>query len=392
MSERIFNLPGIDELNKDQRAVLRLKESGQYLVIGGPGTGKSVVALLRAIKYHQKDNYKFLTFNHVLNSSTKQISGIDLKSETAMRWFYNLQYELAPGGDYEAKKMPQKLDSNGNEIQHSPDYDKVIERFENHMNQGVNLPASGTHFIIDEGQDLPKRFYESLQVLGFENFFIVADQNQQITEENSSREELTDVLGLENKEVIELKENYRNSSAIAKFAQHFYTDKATPAPNLPDRPSLDTPTLYIYERLNSCVSMIHREAIRDTSKLIGVIVATETKRESYTKLLDKAAIYDDINISTYYNNSKQSVNIDFSMGGIVVLCDKSVKGIEFDTVFIVLDDLKIINNDTDSIKKRLYVMSSRAKEKLFLLRSAAIPNDVEWLLPTDDKLMIRDKI
>jgi hypothetical protein len=37
-------------------------------------------------------------------------------------------------------------------------------------------------------------------------------------------------------------------------------------------------------------------------------------------------------------------------------------------------------------------MSSRAKEKLFLLRSAAIPNEVEELLPTDEKLMIRDNI
>jgi DNA helicase IV len=393
MSKRIFDLPGIDELNKDQKAVLRLKESGQHLVIGGPGTGKSVVALLRARKFHQEDNYLFLTFNHVLNSSTKQICGIDLKSDTAQSWFYTLQFKLAPGNDFDLKKMPHKVDSNGREIQHSPDYDRVIERFDSYVDQNLShLPATDTHFIIDEGQDLPVGFYESLQSLGYENFFIVADQNQQITEENSSRQELTDVLALENDEVVELNENYRNSSTIAKFAQHFYTDKAAPAPNLPDRASLDTPTFYIYQMVNSCVSMIHREAMRDTSKLIGVIVATETKRDSYTKFLSKATTGDDITVSSYSNESKQSVNIDFSMGGIVVLCDKSVKGIEFDTVFIVLDDLKVMNNDTDAIKKRLYVMSSRAKEKLFLLRSAAIPNEVEELLPTDEKLMIRDNI
>jgi len=393
MSKRIFDLPGIDELNKDQKAVLRLKESGQHLVIGGPGTGKSVVALLRARKFHQEDNYLFLTFNHVLNSSTKQVCGIDLKSDTAQSWFYTLQFKLAPGDDFDLKKMPHKVDSNGREIQHSPDYDRVIERFDSYVDQNLShLPATDTHFIIDEGQDLPVGFYESLQSLGYENFFIVADQNQQITEENSSRQELTDVLALENDEVVELNENYRNSSAIAKFAQHFYTDKAAPAPNLPDRASLDTPTFYIYQMVNSCVSMIHREAMRDTSKLIGVIVATETKRDSYTKFLSKATTGDDITVSSYSNESKQSVNIDFSMGGIVVLCDKSVKGIEFDTVFIVLDDLKVMNNDTDAIKKRLYVMSSRAKDKLFLLRSAAIPNEVEELLPTDEKLMIRDNI
>ena len=393
MSKRKFDLPGIDELNKDQKAVLRLKESGQHLVIGGPGTGKSVVALLRARKFHQKNNYLFLTFNHVLNSSTKQVCGIELKSDTAQSWFYSLQFNLAPGNDFELKKMPHRTDSNGIEIQHSPNYDKVIERFDSYVNQrSSSLPANDTHFIIDEGQDLPIGFYESLQSLGFENFFIVADQNQQITEENSSRQELTDVLALENDEVVELNENYRNSSTIAKFANHFYTDKASPAPNLPDRPSLDTPTLYVYEMLNSCISMIHREVMRDTERLIGVIVATEAKRDTYTKFLTKAVTNENINVSSYSNESKQNVNIDFSMGGVVVLCDKSVKGIEFDTVFIVLDDLKIINNDADAIKKRLYVMSSRAKEKLFLFRSAVMPNEVEGLLPIDENLMIRDKI
>jgi len=397
VSKRTFDLPGIDELNKDQKAVIRLKESGQFLIKGGPGTGKSVVALLRVRKFHNEGNYLFLTFNHVLNSSTKQIFGIDIKSDTAQSWFYKLQFDLAPGdavNDFETKKMPHKRDANGKEIQHSPDYDQVAKRFESYSAEDLrSLPSKDTHFIIDEGQDLPEGFYEALQVLGFENFFVVADQNQQITEENSSIDELTDVLALEQEDVIELKENYRNSSAIAKFAQLFYTDKATPKPEIPNRPSLDTPTLYVYQLLNSCVEMIHREAARDTSKLIGLIVATETKRESYTKLLTKSVIGNaDIIISSYSNQTKQNVNIDFSKGGVVVLCDKSVKGVEFDVVFIVLDGLKVINNDTDAIKKRLYVMASRAKEKLFLLRSASIPNEIEGILPADENIMIRDNI
>ena len=393
MSKREFSLPGIDELNKDQKAVLRLKEHGQHLVVGGPGTGKSVVALLRVRKFCQNNNYVFLTFNHVLNSATKQICGIELNSTTAQSWFYDLQFRLATGNQYNEKKMPHLKDSNGRDIPHSPDYEMVIERFEHYLRaNGGHFQESDTHIIIDEGQDLAVGFYEALQAIGFENFFIVADQNQQITNENSSRQELTDVLALENKDVIELKENYRNTSAIAKFARHFYTDKASPAPNIPDRPSLDTPTFYIYQTVNNCVALMKREAEKDTSKLIGVIVATDTKRDSYSKLLVKAMADSDMAVSTYSNVTRQAVNIDFSLGGFVVLCDKSVKGIEFDTVFIVLDDLKIINNDTDAVKKRLYVMTSRAKEKLFLLRSASIPNDVEHLLPTDNNLMIRDEI
>ncbi len=44
-------------LNKDQDAALALPLEGQHLIIGGPGTGKSVVALLRArrLAEEQKD-------------------------------------------------------------------------------------------------------------------------------------------------------------------------------------------------------------------------------------------------------------------------------------------------------------------------------------------------
>jgi acyl carrier protein len=49
----------------------------------------------------------------------------------------------------------------------------------------------------------------AVESLNIENFFVVADQNQQITEENSSHDELKDVLGLDSSDVIELKENWR---------------------------------------------------------------------------------------------------------------------------------------------------------------------------------------
>jgi len=67
--KRKFKLPGVDDLNKDQDRVLRLPEDGQFLIVGGPGTGKSVVALLRTMKYHKNNDYAFLTFNKVSTAS-----------------------------------------------------------------------------------------------------------------------------------------------------------------------------------------------------------------------------------------------------------------------------------------------------------------------------------
>ena len=41
---------------------------------------------------------------------------------------------------------------------------------------------------------MPPEFYSALIGLGFDRFFVVADQNQQITEANSSRKDIEDIL------------------------------------------------------------------------------------------------------------------------------------------------------------------------------------------------------
>ena len=377
MAKRRFKLPGIQDLTKDQDKVLRLPQDGQFLVVGGPGTGKSVVALLRTLQFQQDNNYRFLTFNHVLNSATNQWVEVPLVSDTIHSWFYSLQYSLT-------KQYMPEIKS------HSPDYDEVVKRLDT-----LNSSPNNEHLIIDEGQDVPPGFYDSLMCLGYENFFILADQNQQITEEHSSREELTDLLGLDVDDVIELVDNHRNTAPIANFCQTFYTDKSSPPPTIPNRPSLDTPILYEYKLVKSCVEMILREADRDDSKLIGLIVATNVKRDDYVKQLNKVEISRDNEkpiVSSYSNEDKQSVNIDFSQGGIVVLNSQSVKGIEFDSVFIVIDGFKLYNNDVTDVKKQFYVMTSRAREKLILFQSELYRDGVDSIFTNDASILMRGNI
>jgi DNA helicase IV len=375
MGKRKYRLPGEEDLNKDQDKIYDLPENGQFLIVGGPGTGKSVVALLRSLKYHKNCDYVFLTYNQVLKSATNQLIDIDLTCGTINSWFYKLQFKLTK------EYMPQAE-------KYKPDYDEVKKRFE-----ALNLEPRSEHLIIDEGQDMPSKFYETLMYSGLENFFIVADGNQIITDAHSSRKELTDVLGLEPTDVIELKENYRNSYPINLFANHFYTDPSSPPPvSSKSRPSLGIPTLYKYGDFHECIKMILREADKDDRNLIGVVVAIDAIRDSYAMALDSI----DINldnprpiISTYSSKNKENVNINFSEGGVVVLNDKSIKGLEFDIVFIIVDGFKIYNNDIDSMKKRFYVMSSRAIKKLVLFQSEQYRDGVEQILPHDENIMNR---
>ena len=382
--KRKFKLPGVDDLNKDQDRVLRLPEDGQFLIVGGPGTGKSVVALLRTMKYHKNEDYAFLTFNNVLLSATKQLVDFKLSSFTLDKWF-NAEYKNI------FNESLYKYDVNNNEYQ-KPNYLEIIKKLESKEDITQSF-----HIIIDEGQDKPTKYYETLMHFGIENFFIVADQNQQITEDNSSRQELTDLLGLEVEDVIELKENYRNSHPIGLLSNSFFTDPSSPPPVLPSKskPSLGTPILYEYTNYQDCAKLILREADRDNRNLIGVVVANDDLRDVYVKALETMEINLDNPkpiISTYSAKDKKVPNINFAYSGIVVLNDKSIKGLEFDIVFIIIDGFKIYNNDVDSMKKRFYVMSSRAIKKLVLLKSNKDNDSVEQILPDDENILIRKRL
>jgi len=382
--KRKFKLPGVDDLNKDQDRVLRLPEDGQFLIIGGPGTGKSVVALLRTMKYHKNEDYAFLTFNNVLLSATKQLVDFNLNSFTLDKWF-NAEYKNI------FKESLYKYNANNDEYQ-KPNYSEIIKKFESKEDITQSF-----HIIIDEGQDKPSKYYETLIRFGIENFFIVADQNQQITEDNSSRQELTDLLGLEVEDVIELKENYRNSHPIGLLSNCFFTDPSSPPPVLPSKSksSLGTPILFEYTNYQDCAKLILREADRDNRNLIGIVVANDDLRDTYVNTLETMEINLDNPkpiISTYSSKDKKVANINFAYSGIVVLNDKSIKGLEFDIVFIIIDGFKIYKNDIDSMKKRFYVMSSRAIKKLVFFKSANYKGGIEEILPADENILKRERL
>jgi superfamily I DNA/RNA helicase len=395
MAKRKFRLPGVEDLNKDQDRVLRLPEDGQFLIVGGPGTGKSVVALLRAMKFSNGNDYIFLTYNRVLSSATDQLTQA-LHSNTLLRFFNKkLRDSLKPIRE----KLKQDEDGNKEQIQNcnsiliknfGHDY-KKIDKFLQDNN--FELTETTRHLIVDEGQDMPPDYYERLMDFGYENFFIVADQNQQLeADENSSRKELSNILGLEVEDVIELKQNYRNSHPIALVAQHFFTDKSSPKPELPEvsKAALGAPVLYEYKDFHQCIKFILREVDRDLTNLIGVVVAKTTILDICKRELEGIEIELDNEkpkIQSY--KTGQAVEIDFSEGGVVVLNASSIKGLEFDVVFIMLNGFEIYNNDEDSMRKKLYVMSSRAIKKLIFFQSSS--NNITKILPSD-KILQRKRL
>ena len=86
MARRKFELPGIQDLSKEQEAARALPKEGQHLIVGGPGAGKSVLALIRARRHlREDDDYIFLVFNHLLNKASSQLFGDGFESQHVER-------------------------------------------------------------------------------------------------------------------------------------------------------------------------------------------------------------------------------------------------------------------------------------------------------------------
>lgn len=389
MSLRRYALPGIQDLSKEQDSVLSLPRNGRHLIVGGPGTGKSMIALLRA-KRHQRngDPYLFLVFNHILHQASRQLYGDGLDSETWVGWFHRLFFDVT------SESVPKRL-STGPDGFEPIDWNGV----EDIVDAMPSIPDFERPFlVIDEGQDMPPAFYGCLVSLGFENFFVVADQNQQITEENSNRTEIANALCIDANDILELTRNYRNSAPVARLARSFYTgDPSTPPPELPEVDSSATPKLYSFDDgLKRIAIGILRLADRDPRQLIGVLAPNNSVRQRYYDALQCVDVTLDNprpSVETFYGNHRPDVV--FGQGGILVINAQACKGLEFDSVVLAdINDHYVRASDPDPTKRRFYVMAARARKQVFLLlnRSSGGTRHIEELLTADPSILRREAL
>ena len=398
---RTFELPGIHELSKEaERAVRRGTGAGggagaggsgsspkedRTLVIGGPGTGKTVLCLHRAGRHRRlKEHYRFLVWNHLLHRASRQLCGEELAGETWEAWFDRMFRERTgralPRGPAEGDSDYRPIDW------------EAVQRF---APTRPLVPAYAPSLVIDEGQDMPPQFYRMLVEFGFTRFFVAADQNQQITERHSSRRDIETELDIDTADVIELKCNYRNSTPVAELALAFHTgDPASPPPDPPvDRPG-PVPVLLNYapERLPDICGRIVKLVDRNPRSLVGVIAPGNEIRERYLDQLhrvDRAGLdHGAPVIETFHGSHRPDVRFD--EGGILVINAQACKGLEFDVAVLAdIDRHHVSPTDLDAVKKRFYVMVARARERVILLRQRGVNSRIEEILPDKPAVLQR---
>lgn len=349
-----MRLPAFEDLSKEQDLIYNLGLDGNHLVSGPPGTGKSVMALYRAqvLTFDDRDP-DVLMYSNVLRQYTASAAaevGIDGRVSTFHSWFSAFWQK------HYGKKPPTHAGDS-----YSYDWDEVPQHFLKKM------PDIGTldDLLVDEGQDLPLGFYRMTRFLA-KNITVFADENQQLFEQNTTLKEIASAIGAD--ECLDLKRNYRNSAEIAAVARTYYVGTPTGVPDPPTRHG-DKPTLRRYEQTEDFVDFVVRYASGRTNLNLGIACPDAATQKRLLRLLEvrKPAIP----VQAYISSDRSRKVLDFEKPAITLVHYRSLKGLEFDTLFVPELQRAPVDATSASIRMMFYVVMSRARDELHLSWSGA---------------------
>ena len=211
--------------------------------------------------------------------------------------------------------------------------------------------------VLDEGQDMPPAFYDALIGLGFERFFVVADQNQQIKEANSSRKEIQDCLATRswrgNRAQAELPQPLSGGAARAGVLHRRPGEPAArDARSACSGRGSTAATIYDEGKLDAVARGILRFSPTGTrASSSGSSPRTILVRERYLSALRTVGVKLDNprpTIETFFGDTTVP-NVAFDEGGILVINAQACKGLEFDTVVLAdIDEHYVRRNDPDA--------------------------------------------
>lgn len=383
-----MRFPSLRELDRDQKAIYNgAPPMETILVMGPPGTGKTVMAFHRAAVLSKMGvSPRVIMYNKVLARYTTAEDGAPVKdiTVTTMHKWASGWWRRWSG----ANTNPPSMD--GNTFQH--DWVRILSAAISRLcHDGVNPDkVDWSHLIVDEGQDFPDEMYRALTSIatqvrelggGSPALTVFADDNQRLNLGlNSSLEQITAALGVTKAEdrVFVLRKNYRNSRPIAEFAGHFQVGHTTGQAELPTRRGAK-PMVSRASDIGPIRAYLATYAKNNPGKEIGVLCASDKLRKKIFNSLETRLSDSDVHVQTYSYADKEEHPADslrFDEGDVVtVLNFQSAKGLEFDSVFIVdpFAAYQMGGAGEQAFKMQMYVMCSRAREYLDVILQAPAP-------------------
>lgn len=355
-------------------------------IVGGPGTGKTVLAMSGMSKNGNAKQI-LLTYSNPLS---RMINGCSVDSNTVHSFCWQL-----------GSKMEQALNQFENE--HMRDYRSqkfrdVINReygygktgwpqWDNLYNSYCKLPYNAQKEIryndifIDEGQDLPNEAYDFFSKIA-DRIVVTYDDAQEVGRENEDANvELIRKAGLDCNRILsalklqesfyDLVDNFRNTVSIERVAKLFYNNYGNNALSLRTtvckRSIGELPEVIFSNATQTMIDQLADTAYQ-MNKQVGIIVPDQESFELLKQLMDNAVSKGIIPSSKFFykygytDNMKKADNLNQT--GVFLVTFKSAKGMEFDEAYIM--NCQKLDLNTPADKNKFYVAVTRAKDKLTL--------------------------
>ncbi|MFE2855165.1 hypothetical protein ACFXJO_29130 [Streptomyces lavendulae] len=363
-----MRIPSLLELGPEQQDVIDLPFQGSHVVTGPPGGGKTVMAVYRtwALAAAGRDVVLVTRFNllrqYIAQLAPELTDAIGIT--TWERWIaalWRARFRTDP---------PRCAED-------SLSYD-WFEMQRNCVVQGVGAKI---HLVIDEGQNLPLGFYQLCRILGIE-VTVFADENQRISDEQSTLSEIRRTLTPASEPLV-LPANYRNSREIAMLASGFRVEGREEIPL--SEPSGRTPVVMRVPSLDALATGISQYVSAHPGWTIGIICRSILMMRDIRRRLSTLGLAR--RTQTYFHDSHERDTIDFSTHPIKIVSTASMKGLEFDSVFV--PDLDSYTEDPTSVEARLrfLVLCTRARKDIhFAHRDSEEP---AILSDVPDSLLLR---
>ena len=356
-----MRLPTYEEIAGDEKQ-LEVYETGldeSLFVVGPPGSGKTVLAVQRAeMLAEAKKPAVVITYNRMLRHLIALLTEKRVEART-MHGFVGRHYRQQA-----AAPVPSREDDR---------YDYIWDAMHETLEKRGVAPGP-VHAIVDEAQDLPRSFFRYLRDFVASAVTVFADEDQALRADRSTLHDIK-AAGRFGDPVL-LSANHRNTPEIARVAEFFHAGDA-PVPEVKRRRSGEVPRVMAY-RMESATALIANWYDTRGGRVGVAVVGNDTGENLYSRLHDRLP---EETVRIYTTDRKNEEKIDLLERGITILNVASIKGQEFDTVFVMeIGELLLHSNAVD--QRKMYMLCARARDNLFLMHEGdGLPDALLSRLP-----------